>query len=377
MPFSKGDILILDQSINNIYSAVNKVLQKFKYFPQKQKICSDFLTGKLQINKSPVAEKLAERIAVFFQLNKDQKKAFKDAVSNTPVAAVQGPPGTGKTFLLAALVCYFTACGQHVFITALSHFAINNALNKCAAFLKKIGSDIPVIKISRNKNRGLDRKVHIIDKVRNIPSFLKKECFVIGATVYKARTDFNRGTDCVLIMDEASQISLPLGIMSMYFGSRYIFIGDHKQLAPITNYNYHPPALKRSLFEHITVYYGDRVAFLSITYRMNKALTAIPSLFFYENRLKPDHSSAHSRLEITHGEDDIYDRVISAQQPSVFAAVDHSYCGNYSVYEALFTAMLIYKAVSVYRIKADEVAVLTPFRAQQELVRSLLHKLQH
>ena len=43
---------------------------------------------------------------------------------------IQGPPGTGKTFVLAHLAQLLVADGFCVLVTALTHRAIDNTLNK-------------------------------------------------------------------------------------------------------------------------------------------------------------------------------------------------------------------------------------------------------
>ena len=45
---------------------------------------------------------------------------------------LQAPPGAGKTFVLAHLARQLVADGQRVFVTALTHRALNNALEKIA-----------------------------------------------------------------------------------------------------------------------------------------------------------------------------------------------------------------------------------------------------
>jgi DNA replication ATP-dependent helicase Dna2 len=78
-------------------------------------------------------------------LNESQAEAVAQGYATDLVHLIQGPPGTGKTFVLAHLARQLVGDGQRVFVTALTHRAINNALEKIA----QVDAGLPVCKIGR------------------------------------------------------------------------------------------------------------------------------------------------------------------------------------------------------------------------------------
>ena len=78
----------------------------------------------------------------------------------------------------------------------------------------------------------------------------------------------------VIIFDEAGQLSIPLAIAAMVKGSKFIFIGDHKQLPPIIAENHTDVVFQKSIFEHLHQFHSGIM--LDITYRMNKWINEFP-----------------------------------------------------------------------------------------------------
>ena len=63
-------------------------------------------------------------------LNSDQRKAVKKALSAEDYALILGMPGTGKTTTIACLVQVLAALGMSVLLTSYTHTAVDNILLK-------------------------------------------------------------------------------------------------------------------------------------------------------------------------------------------------------------------------------------------------------
>ena len=159
--------------------------------------------------------------------------------------------------------------GQRVLVTALTHRAIHNALNK----IPKVDDHLPVCKIGEARHIG---DLH----VPNFETFDQSHFgdlsggYIVGATPFAlnskrlANVEFD-----VVLFDEASQITLPLAIMGMLAANKYIFIGDENQLPPVTAFAQEAEiekAAQVSIFAFLAGR-GDETM-LNITYRLNNIL---------------------------------------------------------------------------------------------------------
>jgi len=81
-------------------------------------------------------------------LNDSQIEAVAQAYASDLLHLIQGPPGTGKTLMLAHLAKLLVDDGQRVLVTALTHRAIHNALNK----IPKVDDSLPVCKIGESRH---------------------------------------------------------------------------------------------------------------------------------------------------------------------------------------------------------------------------------
>ena len=64
------------------------------------------------------------------ELNDSQIESVAMSYATDLLHLIQGPPGSGKTLMLAHLARLLVRDGRRIFVTALTHLAIHNALNK-------------------------------------------------------------------------------------------------------------------------------------------------------------------------------------------------------------------------------------------------------
>lgn len=298
-------------------------------------------------------------------LNDSQVEAVAMSYGTDLLHLIQGPPGTGKTLMLAHLARLLVKDGKRVFVTALTHSAIHNALNKIA----KVDGSIPVCKI------GEDR--HAIDlDTPNFQNFKTSRFgeinggYIIGATPFARQTKRLSGVEFdVVLFDEASQITLPLAIMGMLAGSKYIFIGDENQLPPVTIFS-EEEATQTSIFNYLSGQGNETM--LNTTYRLNDVLTQWPSRNFYHNELRASENAAPRRLDLS-PEATKWDLVLAPESPVVFLDLCHQNSTVRSPMEAHVVLELVLSLL-VRDVNPEEIGVVVPYRAQSRLICSLLRR---
>jgi len=309
---------------------------------------------------SRVMEKLAES-----GLNETQAEAVGCSYAVDLLHLIQGPPGTGKTLVLAHLAQHLVLEGRRVLVTALTHRAIHNALNK----IYEVDDALPVCKIGAYR--------HVGDL--NVPSYEGfSQCefgdldggYIIGATPFACRTNRLANVEFdVVIFDEASQVTLPLAIMGMLAANKFIFIGDDNQLPPVTifseDHQTHP-----SIFAYLSGRGYETM--LDTTYRLNQELTIWPSQTFYEGKLLASEGSANRRLHLL-GRSSRWEFVLDPDSPAVFLDLGHCNTSVRSHKEAYIVVELLL-ALMEEGLTPDDVGVVVPYRAQSRLIRSLLRR---
>jgi DNA replication ATP-dependent helicase Dna2 len=298
-------------------------------------------------------------------LNESQIESVALSYAADLLHLIQGPPGTGKTLMLAHLARLFVQDGRRVFVTALTHRAIHNALNK----IPVVDADIPVCKIGEPRHAG----------DLNVPNHATFDDsrfgelsggYVIGATPFALQSQRLANVEFdVVLFDEASQITLPLAIMGMLAGGKYIFIGDENQLPPVTVFSAQE-ASQVSIFAYLAG--RGHETMLEITYRLNDTLAEWPSRTFYRNQLKPSLEAAARRLNLSL-EATRWDFVLDPASPAVFLDLCHQNTSVRSRIEAEVVLELVFSLL-MREVSPDEIGVVVPYRAQSRLIRSLLRR---
>jgi len=296
-------------------------------------------------------------------LTATQREAVATAYATDSFALVQGPPGTGKTSVLAHLVHQLMRDGERVLVTACTHRAINNALNRVQATLE---DGIPVFKV------GPIREAGDLRDVPNVEHFHKSRLnrgngpWVVGGTVYTTLTSRMRDVRFdTIIVDEASQMNLALAAVAFQVARRIVFIGDHQQMAPIVTASHDDPAVTKSIFETLAAHTPG--VLLTETFRMSSALLAFPSSAFYKGKLVAVHDR---RLTLNRPAGRL-SALLEPEIPVVFVEVDHHNNTLSSQAEVNVVTNAIGEAI-VAGVKPADIAIVSPFRAQNRLIRRAL-----
>lgn len=298
-------------------------------------------------------------------LNESQVEAVAMSYATDLLHLIQGPPGTGKTLMLAHLARLLVGDGRRVLVTALTHRAIHNALNK----MPLVDEDIPICKIGGERLAG-DLQVPNFENFSASRFGEINGGYMIGATPFALQTSRLANVEFdVVLFDEASQITLPLAIMGMLAGSKYIFIGDENQLPPVVAFSAEEAA-QTSIFAYLAGRGNETM--LNITYRLNDILTDWPNRTFYCNELRSSDEAATRRLNLS-SEATPWDFVLAPESPAVFLDLCHQNTTVRSRIEAEVVVELILSLL-IREVLPEEIGVVVPYRAQSRLIRSLLRR---
>ena len=323
------------------------------------------LTGELELEFDETDMEEGSRIALSEGCNARQADAVGWAHGARQIASIQGPPGTGKTRVLGLIARLAVERGERVLMSSHTHMAINNALNKIHA------QGVPAVKVGRAVQRkGLD------DAIRNFESLDGWEerptnGYVVGATPFATCTSrLEHYSFDTVIFDEASQITLPLALMAMRKGKRFIFIGDQRQLPPVLLSRSVLDKESHSVFARLTSRDADHLVMLDETYRMNRWLTDWPSRTFYNGKLRSGGRNRERQLT-TAGGPGKYSGVLDGRHPAVFIPTPESSARTRNGREAELVVALC-DALVAGGLALAEIGIVSPYRAQGRTIRSLL-----
>ena len=308
----------------------------------------------------------ASEIAKQLNLDCAQSEALALAYSSSPAWLIQGPPGTGKTYLLAQLVKLLVEDGERVLVTSFTHRAINNALSR----IKSVAPDVPIAKIGSHSQAPQGEPViENFEYFGSCPLAERESGYVVGGTPFAVRSDrLSQTFFDTIIFDEASQITLPLAIMAMLAGNRYVFFGDHRQLPPVFLSKKGAGSQYRSVFSLLTE--REMESMLTTSYRLNNALASWPSKTFYNSRLI---SAPAVRNRQIHYESHLtrWANILDHQKEIVFVETGSSGATTRNFAESMLATKLVQELLEC-GVPARELAIVVPYRAQARLVKQQL-----
>ncbi len=126
-----------------------------------------------------------------------------------------------------------------------------------------------------------------LDKIENeiISDIIDSSNIILSTNSSAALESIQNTKFDVVVVDEASQTTIPSILIPIAKAHRFILAGDHKQLPPTI---LSPDALKLedTLFEDLIEKYPHKSQLLDVQYRMNSLLMDFPNKTFYDNSLK-------------------------------------------------------------------------------------------
>lgn len=323
-------------------------------------------------DKEKCKQELEETCESFeLKLLRNQKTAIINCMAAKDYYLIQGPPGSGKSFVLAIIIAEELLFFKHnVIVIGPNHMAINNTLEQLIKFHPLISSCTfkvgPVYQAPTFSVLYEDNEFKITN-LRKIDGLIATTCgkqWIIGLTPHSLYTSKARNLYCdTLIIDEAGQMTIPLALMGMIKAKKVIFAGDHKQLPPIITSDEIHEELKLSAFKSILRPYNSTM--LNVSFRMCEPICMFVSDLFYDGKLKPKKKGCGNMIVCN---DPLYD----FRFPIIVHNVEddgEQTSDKEAEYIAATIAGFINKGLT-----ANEVAVLSPFRAQAANVRRHIRK---
>lgn len=350
-------------------------------------------------------------------LNKAQQEAVNKVLRAKDVAIVHGPPGTGKTTTLVEAIYETLRRESQVLVCAQSNMAvdwISERLVDRGISVLRIGNptkvndkmlsftyerrfeahpDYPQLwsirqairKLRQERKRRdngwhqkMDRlKSRAVELELRINSQLFGEAKVIASTLTGSASHLLSGQKFgTLFIDEAAQALEAACWIAIRRASRVVLAGDHCQLPPTVK---SIPALKgglgTTLMERIVARKPSVVTLLTVQYRMNEQIMRFSSNWFYDGRVE-------SAPEVK------YRGILDYDNPITWIDTSESDAKEEFVGESFgrinkTEAELTLEALKNYFTKigrqriADEhidVGVISPYRAQVQLLRRMVRK---
>ncbi|KAM7223995.1 hypothetical protein V8F06_000468 [Rhypophila decipiens] len=220
-------------------------------------------------------------------LNSDQIAAVEKVMSAEDYALVLGMPGTGKTTTIAHIIRALIGQGKSVLLTSYTHTAVDNIL------LKLKHDKVPILRL------GAAAKIH--PEVRDFVTIAQQpmESFeeieqawlkspVVATTCLGINHPlFQKRTFDYCIVDEASQITLPICLGPIRMANTFVLVGDHNQLPPLVqNKEALEGGLDISLFKLLSDKHPESVVNLEHQYRMCEDIMGLSNALIYNGRLK-------------------------------------------------------------------------------------------
>jgi hypothetical protein len=346
------------------------------------------------------------------------KRQFISGHTASPVLLVQGPPGTGKSFSTAfALFARIQAamagnrdyrivisCKTHAAIDVLLHNArdVQEELRKMAAsrpeiFDRYFDSRLLDVPLFRNRPRGsVQPGITAIPKdeelekgaTRAVDRIESHRWAVLASTpggVYGLVKDhwdskslFGHEFIQAVVLDEASQMSLPEAIMAalpLASDGQLIVVGDHRQMPPIVKNDW--SSEPRRTFQEFHTYESLFLTLLSLdpplmqfaeSFRLHADMAEFLREQIYVKDRINFHSNKHDVIDAVDLGDSFISAVLNPEHPLTVVVHDEADSQLSNPYELQLMAPILAELAAPDRLNLDVhdgMGVVVPHRAQR------------
>ena len=352
-------------------------------------------------------------------LNATQEHAVNEVLQAKDVAVVHGPPGTGKTTTLVEAIYETLRRENQVLVCAQSNMAvdwISERLMDRGVEVLRVGNptrvndkmlgftyerrfeahpDYPQLWAIRKairelrsaKRRGSDSYHQKLDRLRSRETELElrinNELFnsarVISCTLAGSASRVLEGMKfATLFIDEAAQALEAACWIAIRKASRVIFAGDHCQLPPTVKcLEAIKGGLARTLMERIVHSNPQVVTLLKVQYRMNDDIMRFSSNWFYNGEVESAPEVKYrSILDLDTPMTWVDTAQMDLEAHEEMVGETYGRINRAEAQLTIDTLQQYFERLGRQRVIDErlDVGIISPYRAQVQLLRRLLRK---
>ena len=355
------------------------------------------------------------------------KREFIGSHARTPVLLVQGPPGTGKSYCTAFAVFarlqgamtekrpyrVFLSCKTHAATDVLlkNVLEVQDKLRELRAADPKLFDkhfdarllDVPLYRVAPKDQppAGVVALGKDADKEKgeddNADRIEEEEWAVVAVTpggtygMLKAKWPkqlFGHELCDLLVLDEASQMSLPEAIMAalpMKADAPLIVVGDHRQMPPIVKHDWDSEARRtfrqfrvyESLFDTLRAKQPPIIRFAE-SFRLHAAMAEFLRAEVYRHDGIAYHSQKRDRLDAHPVADDMAAAVLDPDYPLVVVVHDEAECQMRNPFEQALIGPVLRALADPTKYGLDAIGglgIVVPHRAQRAALQQAFPEL--
>jgi RecA/RadA recombinase len=366
-----------------------------------------------------------------FELDASQQAVLGEilGLEEGELSLVVGPPGSGKTEVISKAAYELAAADERVLVTSHTNIAVDNVVEKLASQeefqvvragrpekLSKGSKELMLSAVmEESSNAAVTSVLESVEKLKSkisslgetghdiggrsdiggkqeelteirrriqdlqqeAEAALTEDADITGATIIRSQLGgLGQVEFDTVIIDEASQIPVPLGLLGMVNAKKWVVVGDHNQLRPvlktITTNDGSPPE-DASIFSFLRNRY-DIEQWLEYHYRSHEDIIGFANEHIYDGRINIDASCGQGidwDRGATHASKA---QAIAAGPPVVFVDVDGSeswrkrFGAAINSNEIEVVSELVDRFVTEEAVSEEELGVITPYRGQRSKI---------